>query len=86
MTETAAQYIAGIEVERRDNYCRRCDVYHGTEINDGALLENGNMQIQKVIYICKRCGEELSWASSDRHLRRIIDKKKKRSHNRTTSV
>ena len=58
--------------------------YAGSE----AFMTSGGLRVQKLMAVCtvRGCGEPIMWASSDRHLRRIIDKKKKRSHNRTTSV
>ena len=88
MTETA-EYIAAIEQDFRPAArCsnKKCLAVFGYEIEKGAYLRIGILKVDKLSGLCTLCGEPINWWSSTRHLDKIVDKKKKRSHNRSTSV
>jgi len=87
MTDTA-EYIAAIEQDFRPAICPNCGIVFGHEVEGGKYLKLGSLKITKLEATCDMplCGEPIWWTSSERHLRKIVDKKKKRSHNRSTSV
>ena len=81
MTETAAQYIAGIEEDFKPAVCPGCGITFGHEIEGGKFLSVGSLRLDKLSGFCSMplCGEPIWWTSSERHLNKIVTRKKGRS-------
>ena len=82
MTETAAEYIAAIEQDFRPAArCsnKKCLAVFGYEIEKGAYLRIGILKVDKLSGLCALCGEPIWWTSSERHLRKIVKDKKRRT-------
>lgn len=65
--------------EHRAAKCPGCGITFGFEVEGGKFLRVGSLRIQKLMAICAtpRCGEQLWWTSADRHLRRIVERRRK---------
>ena len=79
MTEIAAEYIVdtrgeqfGVEWVR----CSQCSSVIGYEICGGAYLRVGKLKMKSMSAECGDCGHTIWWYSSDRHIKKITERRK----------
>jgi ribosomal protein S27AE len=76
MTEIIADCRVETAFKKVWRRCPQCSMVFGEEIDGGAYLKIGKLKVQSMRSECGDCGYTIWWYASDRHMRKITEKRK----------
>ena len=73
-TTVAIDYRGWVKPDQKVRRCPACMTVFGKEIRNGELLDTGLILVSVLHGQCRNCGNDLSWYTTDRLMRSLVER------------